>query len=435
MPQAETILDIDCPGPVLLPCLNRWGQDVYLQTGDFDLDPVALPADSTSGSPVLLAEGLFVGLLAPAPGGRFVRRGDRLTVTSVAPVLVREGEPFHGWAEYSRLVTAGSERAGRTAGFHDAVEYCTWVEQKAAAARFGTTPQQQLTDGFIVEFLDRIDAMGLPRGKVTIDDGWFPLDGPGGLGDWEADTGRVADLGRVAARIRERGHIPGLWFAPGRAAIDSRFHTEHPDAFFPIVSARAEAVGRAARERYAEPGVELLDQLRRVFARYSDLGFAKFKLDLHYGPKDRMIGQLQLAYAVIKELDPAHEVEHHLRDVFAARWADVVRTNDVLINDAQQWRRVAEAHWMISRWSCPDTLLNLDHIGGNDPSASAEEFCEHLELMMRHDGYPVVSLLPDRFGPPVVDRVRSVITDYDHHRGRPWPTPRPIEWTEFLAAR
>lgn len=85
MPQPETILDVDCPGPVLLPFLNRWGQDVYVQTGDFDLDPVALPADSTSGSPVLLADGLFVGLLAPVPGGRFVRHGNRLTVTSPRP--------------------------------------------------------------------------------------------------------------------------------------------------------------------------------------------------------------------------------------------------------------------------------------------------------------------------------------------------------------
>lgn len=435
MPQPELILDVALAGPVLLPGFNRWGKDVYLQTGDFDLDPVTTAADSTGGSPVLLADGLFVGLLAPVPGSRFVRRGDRLRVTATAPVLVRQGEPFDGWAEYSRLVTAGARRAGRTAAFHDAVEYCTWVEQKSAAARAGTTPQEQLTDAFIEDFLDRIDAMELPRGKVTIDDGWFPLDGPGGMGDWEVDTGRLADLGRVAALIRERGHVPGLWFAPGRAAVTSRFHAGRPAGFFPIVSARAETTGRAARERYADPGTELLDQLRRVFSRYSDLGFAKFKLDLHYGPKDRMISQLQLAYAAIKELDPTHEVEHHLPDIFASRWADVIRTNDVLINGVQPWRRVAEAHWLISRWSSPDTLLNLDHIGGNAPAVGADDFCEHLGLMLRHDGYPVVSLLPDRYGPGVVDWLRSAITDYDQRRGRPWSPPQPIRWAEFLARR
>lgn len=434
MPEPDLVLDVDCPGPVLLPCFNRWGQDVYLQTGDFDLDPVALPADSTSGSPVLLAEGLFVGLLAPVPGGRFVRRGDRLTVTSVAPVLIRDGEPFDAWAEYSKLVTAAGGRAGRTAPFHDAVEYCTWVEQKAAV-RSGGRPQDSLDDAFITDFLDRIDAMDLPRGKVTIDDGWFRPAGPGGMGDWDTDTSRIADLGRVAARIRERGHVPGLWFAPGRAAVDSAFLAGHPEEFVPIASARAETVGRALRERYARPAAALLDQLRPIFGRYSELGFAKFKLDLHYGPKDRMIGQLQLAYAAIKELDPTHEVEHHVPDVFASRWADVVRTNDVLINGVQDWRRVAEAHWLISRWSSPDTLLNLDHVGGNDPGVGAADFVTHLDLMLRHDGHPVVSLLPDRLGPEAVDRLRSAMIAYDRGRGRPWTPPPPLTWSEFLAGR
>jgi hypothetical protein len=425
----------ECPGPVLLPCFNRWGQDVYLQTGDFDLDPMGVPADSTGGSPVLLTEGLFVGLLAPGVGSRFVRKDGRLTVTSPSPLFVREGEPFESWLEYSDLVLAGSGRTGATAPFHDAVEYCTWVEQKAAAVRDGTTPQEQLTDAFITDFLDRIDAMDLPRGKVTIDDGWSASDGPGGVGDWDVDTDRIADLARVAQRIRDRGHVPGLWFAPGRAAVGSRFHTAHPEGFFPIVSARAETIGRAARERYAWPGLDLLDHLRRTFARYSDQGFAKYKLDLHYGPKHLMIAQLQLAYAAIKELDSTYEVEHHTPDIFASRWADVVRTNDVLINNKQQWRGVAAAHWFISRWSCPDTLLNLDHVGGNDPSVGAAQFCEHLDRMRAFDGYPVVSLLPDRFGTEATSRVRTVLADYEAARGGSWPTPKPIGWHEFLDAR
>lgn len=425
----------DCPGPVLLPCHNRWGQDVYLQTGDFDLDPMGVPADSTGGSPVLLTDGMFVGLLAPAAGSRFSRREGKLTVTSASPVFVREGEPFKSWAEYTGLVLAGSARTGRIAAFHDAVEYCTWVEQKAAAAQNGTTPQAQLTDAFITDFLDRIDAMDLPRGKVTIDDGWCAPDGPGGLGDWDVDADRIADLAAVARRIRERGHIPGLWFAPGRAAVSSRFYTGRPQGFFPIVSARAETVGRATRERYAWPGADLLDHLRRTFARYSDQGFAKYKLDLHYGPKHIMIGQLQLAYAAIKELDPAYEVEHHTPDIFASRWADVVRTNDVLINHEQQWRDVAAAHWFISRWSCPDTLLNLDHIGGNDPTVGAADFSEHLDRMRSFDGYPVVSLLPDRFGAEVSSRIRTALVDYDATRGRPWTAPEPISWDEFLEDR
>ncbi|WP_160312847.1 alpha-galactosidase [Jiangella alkaliphila] len=396
---------------------------------------MAVPADSTGGSPVLLADGLFVGLLAPTVGSRFRRREGKLTVTSTSPVFVREGEPFESWSEYTELVLAGSARAGRTAPFHDAVEYCTWVEQKAAAVQNGTTPQAQLTDAFIMDFLDRIDAMDLPRGKVTIDDGWFTSDGPGGLGDWDVDTDRIADLATVARRIRERGHVPGLWFAPGRAAVASRFRTGRPEEFFPIVSARAETIGRATRERYAWPGADLLDHLRRTFARYSDQGFAKYKLDLHYGPKHIMIGQLQLAYAAIKALDPTYEVEHHTPDIFASRWADVVRTNDVLINNEQQWRGVAAAHWFISRWSCPDTLLNLDHIGGNDPTVGAADFSEHLDRMRSFDGYPVVSLLPDRFGAEVSSQVRTALVGYDTTRGRTWTAPEPISWHEFLGDR
>ncbi|QOR71437.1 hypothetical protein IM660_03825 [Ruania alkalisoli] len=427
---------VPCAGPVLLPALNAWGQDVYLQQADFELDPVTVAASSTSGSPVLLAEGLFVGVLSPMPGTRFRRVDGVLEVSSEADLFVRTGaEPFDAWAEYSRVVIGGGWRTGPTSAFHDAVEYCTWVEQKARATRTGGTAREALDEGMLNEFLDRIDAMDLPRGKVTIDDGWAPGNAPGGVGDWEPDTERFADLDKTAARIRARGHVPGLWFAPGRAALRSAFRAADPAAFHPVADGAAETGSRVAEECYADATSTVLDHYRRVFGRYAGMGFEKFKLDLYYGPKHRMTSQLQLAYAAIKEIDPGLEVEHHVPDVFASRWADVVRSNDVLVGPGRPWRSVATAHWLITRWSAPDTVVNLDHIGGNAADVTAEDFCAHLDLMDGEYGHPVVSLLPDRFGDEVVQRLRHSLAT--HHAARPLQTrpPAPPSWEDYQQAR
>lgn len=404
-------------GPVYLPCHNRWAEDVYTQTGGFDLDPVDAPAWSTSGSPVLVMGDLFVGVLDPRAGGSFHSDGDRLRVSAPPDgrLFVREGQdPLVSWREYNAAVCAEHPDSGATAGdFVDAVEYCTWVEQKRVAADDGLHgPLDALTGDFILGYLERIDRLGFPPGKVTVDVGWSPRSGPGGFGDWDVATDRVPDLGRIAEVIEDAGHVAGLWFAPGRADVGSRYFHAHPDRSAPVDNTSGEVPLEGPAEYYAQPTEELAEHYRRVFSHYSGLGFRKFKLDMHYGRKTLMRDQLALCYRAIKESDSAAEIEHHIPDIFVSRFSDAIRTNDVLISPGRDWRALTLAHWKVCDLSSPDKVLNLDHVGGNDHSVDEHDYLAHWAMYPQQRGHPVISLLPDRYSRKAIDTVHEGLWRY-----------------------
>lgn len=412
-------------GAVELPFLNAWGENIYLQSGAFDLDPVTITATSTSGSPVLLADNLFVGFLDFLPGGRMT--ADETTITVTPPpggrMFVRDDQdPEISWDEYNAEVLGGLPGRGlpgRDDGeFFDAVEYCTWVEQKAQAVAQGSGDVRRiLDDGFVADYLDRLAAMGLPPGKVTLDSGWVIQNGPGSGGDWAPDTERFPDLARTAAAIRDAGHVPGLWFSASRANTTSRFYREDPSHFSIERDKATEAGPGKESERYALPDERYLEHYRTVFSRYCGMGFRKFKLDMHYATKSLMRDQLRLIHLAIKESDPGAEVEHHIPDIFVARYADVVRTNDVLIQPGRDWRGLTAAHFRICSRSAPDKVLNLDHVGGNDPAVAPADVVEHWRMFTDAPGHPVISLLPDRFGSVVVDEIHDGLWSY--HKRRP----------------
>ena len=141
------------------------------------------------------------------------------------------------------------------------------------------------------------------------------------------------------------------------------------------------------------------------------MGFQKFKLDLHYGPKLLMRDQLALCSAAIKQADPSAEVEHHIPDIFASRYCGVVRTNDVLIAP-YQWRGLVRTHWRVSAHSSPDRVLNLDHVGGNNPRVNETDYLTHWSMYTDQRGYPTLSLLPDHFSPDAVDIIREGLHTY-----------------------
>ena len=149
----------------------------------------------------------------------------------------------------------------------------------------------------------------------------------------------------------------------------------------------------------------------------------KFKLDISYGPKHDMIRILKMLYEVIKSINPKIEVETHMPDIFATRYADTVRINDVSFDSAGKWRSVVSGHYVVCKNSSPDRILNLDHIGTNAALSGAEDYLEHCRILMEYakesGGYPTASYLPDLFPEQIVETVRrSLFELYDENGKR-----------------
>ena len=106
-------------------------------------------------------------------------------------------------------------------------------------------------------------------------------------------------------------------------------------------------------------------------------------------------------------------METHIPDIFATRYADTVRINDAAFDPDGNWRKVVSGHYVVCRNSSPDRILNLDHIGTNAPLSCANDYLEHLDILMQYakesGGYPTVSYLPDIFSQEVCERVAREI--------------------------
>lgn len=107
-----------------------------------------------------------------------------------------------------------------------------------------------------------------------IDDGYQTF-----VGDWlDIDKNKFPNgLKPVVDAIKEKGLVPGLWFAPFIVEKNSRIKKEHPDWIL-------------MRGAYNWSGMyhldltkqEVKDYLHEVFTYYKDLGFKFFKLDFLY---------------------------------------------------------------------------------------------------------------------------------------------------------
>ena len=130
-----------------------------------------------------------------------------------------------------------------------------------------------------------------------------------------------------------------------------------------------------------------------------------------YAAMDCMIALHRLIYRVAKSVAPDAEIETHHPNPFFARYTDTVRTNDVLCHDRQAWRQLTRDHFEICEKSAFGTIINLDHIGGNDPAVAEEDYLEHPQFYAQGVGYPVVSLLPDHFGDRTTEAVSQLMTE------------------------
>lgn len=256
--------------------------------------------------------------------------------------------------------------------------------------------------------MDKIDRMGLPKGKLTIDDGWAidsTSDGKYSIGNWEVNTNKFPDFKRLVGDIKANGFIPGLWFSPFTFTPDCRLAKEHPEIIGTPYSEAKEWYNILCDEKIVRP------YYRELFGRYADMGFMKFKLDISYGPKNEMIYLLKIMSEEIKTANPKIEVETHIPDIFASHYADTVRINDVAFDKAGAWRYVTSGHYVVCKNSSPDRILNLDHIGTNNPLISGKAFLEHFKMLKEYakesGGYVTVSYLPDLFSADIQEKFKD----------------------------
>lgn len=404
----EQIVEIECLAPLYLPFYNECCQNKYYFYRPFKFDPFEIWAFTTSGSPCILGQNLFVGFLNET-GGTFEYDGAGcLTVTVPAgqELFVSEGgDPFEAWKEYNNIIISSE---GFKTPYYDhkeefwkQIEYCTWVEQKhLAAVEGGKNVQSVLSEEFVYDYMRRVKALGLPTGKLTIDDGWdleFDENGKRIYGNWEPDPTRFPHFEQMVKDMTDNGFIPGLWFAPFTMTPSCRLAKTHPELVGHTWS--QDPIAESDRKlHYIVDDDALDDYYKSIFHKYIDMGFKKFKLDMSYGNKREMKLLMKRIYRIIKEKDPSVEVETHMPDIFLAKYSDTVRINDVLLDDNGVWRGVTTEHWRVSRNSC-DKILNLDHIGTNTPMPREEDYVMHTKMLLAlKGGYPCVSLLPDNFG-------------------------------------
>ena len=406
-------------GPLFAPYFNRWGEDVYHQYRAFDHDPFTIAASSTSGSPVLLdATGRFFGFLTDRieVGCRFRFDGDRtlaIDVPAGQSLWVDRGAA--AWDRYTARVIE-SERLAYVA--EEATlrrwalpEYCTWVEQKRGMAQ-GRSAQDVLDDRFVMDYLDRVDALGLPPGKFSLDHGWTP--GHESYGDWTFDRNRFRDPARLVRAIESAGFVPGIWMAPVWLHPQSRVARRRPELIGPHVAGASPDSPLPGDWNYWADDDAIEPLLRDAVEPLIDLGFRKIKCDMLYADKRQMKALMRRFYRAVKSIDVGVEVEVHHPDVFFTSCGDTVRTNDVLCNPQRDWRGLTLAHFDVCHRSAPHRIINLDHVGGNDPGVSPDDFLEHVAMFRAARGHPVVSLLPDRSegDAPVADALRDYLRAY-----------------------
>jgi len=412
-----------------VPCHNLWGHNSYFFHEDFAFDVEQLAAASTSGSPAVTSGPHFAAFLEPAPGQIELLDGELImTAPKGQAILAIEGgtEPEQ-WAAYRATLEhrhAASAAPMSRQAFWSWPEYVTWVEQKAEVQGTAEHPMNALDDARVRRFVERIEALGLPRGKLTIDAGWQRgvrsfFDCTDGY--WRVDREKFPDLPGLCRWLADRGYAPGLWFGLPRVAPGAAILRDRPDLFIEQAVGSEEELVRHQYSHYHRPSAELTSFYRDVFEPFVEMGFRKFKLDYYYGPRRLVRELLRCAAEAITALDPTIEVECHHPDWFIARHCHTVRINDVNIIPGWDWQGLTLAHLRVCELGAPDRIINLDHAGGNDPGVSERDFIRHLRLFDAYDdidGHLVVSLLPDRFGPAAAEALRAYL---DQHTATPAP--------------
>ena len=421
----ETKVTFSVLPPLYLPFYNSCDEttsSTYVTYSAFSYDPFCLPAGSASGSPVVIAGGGFFGFMNEDAGGTFSYDGcGTLTVTcpkGQALYYEESCDPYAAWMAYNKVVLEGTT-AKKNEDFWGALEYSTWVEQKKVATQNGfSTAQDCLCESFVYDYMRRIDRMGLPHGKLTINDGWdVRYDSAGFMryGNWDIDRDKFPHMEQLVQDMKREGFTPGLWVAPFAVTPNSSLALHYPRLLGEVFPNDIDNPKR--KLTFLKPDGALEKYYHELFSQYIALGFQKFKLDMAYGSKNEMKELLRILYGVIKRMDSSVEVEAHIPDLFVSRYCDTVRIPDVSFDNQELWRGIAVERYKTCRYSAPDKILNLGTVGTSTPIADEEQFLAHLKLLMSFSGgYPTISQLPDMFGIGAVEIFSGTIREWDENR-------------------
>ncbi|HCE46246.1 MAG TPA: hypothetical protein DET40_22095 [Lentisphaeria bacterium] len=393
----------------------------YRPEKEFSASILDVPSGWCSGSPFVMAEKLFAGYVEWEDGEiSYDGKGQvKFKFGKKQKLYVYEGkETYSALEEYNSIIfDAYYSKEDMFFGDPDLLsshEYCTWVEQRYS--RTAGTEMGILSDKFIRNYLGRVQDMKLPPGKFTIDAGWFNLSGEGGIGDWVNDKVRFPDLAKTADMIKSFGHTPGIWLAPSLVSNKSRLYSKVKDRIKDHYKWLSPDVPGTQEEYGILPDCELTRKhYRKVLQNLFDAGYRKFKLDIFYIEKRKMLPVVKLFREIAAEVDSGIELEAHLPDIFLSKYINAVRANDIWINDAKSFAFGPE-HFRICRLCSPHRVTNLDHIGGNGFLSEKDYVNAHLGTMFTVPGYPVVSVLPDRFGRNTVELVKKLLEEYSAKR-------------------
>jgi len=398
----------------------------YFRSEAFAFNPFTINCGGISGSPIVMdADGKFFGFMTSYGFEKSVFQFDGIDTLSV---YVPEGQELFidesgtgdkAWKAYNTEMfhRLNFKPYTKVPSFWEDVEYCTWVEQKKQSkVRRGHF--KLLTHDFIEDYLNKVIEYGYPKGKMTLDHGWglFP-DGSieSGFGSWEPDPKTFPDFRKTMDVIRDKGFTPGLWVAFPKIHHNSTYAKKYPDM---LGDWRSTSATNPKSERWLNPQADIYEYASEVINRYYQMGVMKFKIDMSYNTKADMLPIHKELYRAAKNINNDIEMEFHVPDIFFTKFADVIRTNDIWINDKYDWQSRVKMHYEVSLKSSPGRGINLDHIGGNDTAGITEErWLEHLEMYKGKKGYPLVSLLPDHISQKCVEKTGEYLWDY-HKNGR-----------------
>lgn len=396
----------------------------FFRSEAFVHNPFTITCGGISGSPIIMdADGKFVGFMNSYGFENSVFNFDgNETLTVHVPegqelYIDESGKGDEAWKAYNSIMMKrlNFEPIIEHPKFWSDVEYCTWVEQKKQSkVRKGHF--KLLTHDFIEKYLNKVIEYGYPKGKMTLDHGWglFP-DGSieSGFGSWHPDPKTFPDFKKTMDMINEKGFTPGLWIAFPKIHHASTYAQKYPDM---LGDWRSTKETNPKAERWLNPKADIYEYASEVIYRYYNMGVMKFKIDMSYNTKSDMIHIHKELYRAAKVIDKNIEMEFHVPDIFFTKHADVIRTNDIWINDKYDWESRVKMHYEVSLKSSPGIGINLDHLGGNDTAGITEEkWLKHMELYKEKTGYPLVSLLPHHVSQKCVDATGEYLWDY--HNG------------------
>lgn len=401
-------------GAAYLPVRSGGFANTYYSTGDFCIDMNTFNG-GTSGAPGAAVWDTMA--LCLTDKGGVVSSKDGLVTVEIPEgqkLLVMDDtrSDTDKWAEFASLVELPSVQRAKRQAFWFLPEYVTWVEQGIAAKAQGKHQREPLDEAFVLDYMARIESLGLPKGKLTLDDGWQEClsleDWTDGY--WKPDTAKFPDFEGLITTIQQHGFVPSLWMGIPSVPASAPILATHPALFDDI---NASELATQSERYYYKPSDASTAHFRAVLAPYVAMGVGKFKFDFFYGERQRMRGIMKCLHEAVRALSDTVEIESHHPDPFFACYTDVFRLNDVHVVPGFDWKGLTLEHINQGNNMAVDCILNLDHLGGNTGSVTEADYLRHMKLFefVREDRpqYPVLSVLPDRYSAATVEKVVKYI--------------------------